>query len=225
MALNKSQTSLGVKVVLVVVAIAMVGFLFPAVFSLFNSNDSNANTQNTAKGAWDTIAAEYNATVAQNDQALKTNPTNYVILVQQGNTYFDWALKVMQASQTNQNLLGSDQPLWLSARQYYERAAAATTTIDAPVQTDLSIAYHYSGETSKAVETVNKVIVQNAEFAPAWFNLGVFYQAQGKNPDAVAAYQKALALDPKGQTTSVDYAKQQIEVLGGSVTATGTTSP
>ena len=223
MALNKSQTSLGVKVVLIVVAIAMVGFLFPAVFSLFNSNDSNANTQNTAKGAWDTIAAEYNATVAQNDQALQANPNNYVVLVQQGNTYFDWALKVMQASQTNQNLLGSDQPLWLSARQYYERAAAATTTIDAPVQTDLSIAYHYSGETTKAVDTVNKVIEANPEFAQAWFNLGIFYQALGRNAEALAAFEKSVALDPNG--SSVDYAKQQIQALGGSATATGTTSP
>jgi len=226
LALNKSQTSLGVKIVLVIVAIAMIGFLFPAVFSLFNSsNTSSGATQNTAKGTLDTIAAKYTAQVAANDQTLQSNPANYAVLVSQGNLYFDWALEVMQAAQQNTELGGNDQPLWLSARQYYERAAEATKAIDAPVQTDLSIAYFYSGETTQAVGTVNKVLAQNPKFAPAWLNLGVFYSAQGDKAKAIAAYEKVLELDPKGTTTNTDYAKQEIAALKGTTTTTSTTSP
>lgn len=223
MALNKAQTSLGVKIVLIIVAISMVGFLFPAIISMFSGSDSNSNANtNTATGTLDQIASKYNAQVAQNDATLAQDPANYAVLVAQGNTYFDWALDVMNAGQSNQQLLGADQPYWLSARQYYERALEATEA-DSPVETDLSIAYYYSGETTKAVVAVTKVTERDPKFASAWFNLGVFLGALGQNERAIAAYERALALDPTGQGINVEYAQGQLDALKGSASAT--TSP
>ena len=224
MALNKAQTTLGVKIVLIVVAVAMVGFLFPAVFSLFQGNDAqNANT-NATQGTLDQIAAKYNAQVASNDQALKTDPTNYQTLAAQGNTYFDWALDVMQAAQKDQKLVGTDQPMWLSARQFYERALEATQS-DPPLQTDLSIVYFYSGDATAAVALATKVTETAPTFAPAWLNLGVFHSALGNTPVAIAAYAKAIELDPTGKTTNIEYAKQQLTALKSGSTGTTTTSP
>ena len=92
MALDKSRTSLGVKIVLIFVAVAMVGYLVPTLFGLFGSSWSNpSNTANTAQDASAQIAQKYSATVAANDAALQSDPTSYTVLVNQGNTYYDWA--------------------------------------------------------------------------------------------------------------------------------------
>jgi len=222
-ALNKAQTSLGVKIVLIVVAIAMVGFLFPAIISMFQGSGSNqATNQNTPQGTLDQIASKYSGTVAQNETTLKADPNNYAALVSQGNTYFDWALDVMQAGQQNQQLLGTDQPLWLSSRQYYERARAVKAG-DPPVETDLSIAYFYSGETTTAIAIAAKVTETAPTFASAWFNLGIFYGAQGETGKAIAAFEKTIELDPEGKSTNLEYAKSQLQTLKGSASAT--TSP
>lgn len=225
MALNKAQTNLGVKIVLIMVAVAMVGFLFPAVFSLFSGSNSTQTTGSTttAQGTLDQIATKYNAQVASNDQALKNDPNNYETLTAQGNTYYDWALEVSQAAQKNQSLAGSDQPLWLAARQFYERALAVKPG-DPSVSTDLSIAYYYSGDTTQAVGVVTKVTQASPDFAPGWFNLGVFLAAQGDRPRAIVAFGKSIELDPKGEKTNLDYAKQQLTALKEGSTST-TTAP
>jgi tetratricopeptide (TPR) repeat protein len=219
-AIDKSRTSLGVKIVLVLVALAMVSYLVPSLFGLFGSSGTTSNP--AASGdVLAQIAQKYTATVAANNAALQSEPTSYTVLVSQGNTYFDWGMAVIQAAQTNQTLQGNEQPMWLAARQYYERAAAIKK--EPSVSVDLAIAYYYSGETTKAIGVAGTVSEEQPDFAPAWFNLGVFYASQGDNAKAIQAFEKSLALDPQGKSTNKDYATQQLAALKGS-TAT-TTSP
>ena len=222
MAIDKSRTSVGVKVVLVLVALAMVSYLVPTLFGLFGSTGSTTDgTASTSSDVLGQIAQKYTATVAAFDAALQSEPTSYTVLVNQGNTYFDWGMDVVQAASTNQALAGSEQPMWLSARQYYERALAIQQ--EPAVSVDLSIAYFYSGETTKAVVLASSVTTSQPDFAPAWFNLGVFYASQGNNAGAIEAFEKTLALDPNGQSTNKDYATQQLAALKGS--SPTTTSP
>lgn len=220
MALDKSRTSLGVKIVLIILAIAMVSYLGGGLLGIFSSSGTSSTTKSDVLG---TIAAQYTQTVASNDAILRSDPTSYTVLVNQGNTYFDWAIKVQQASGTDQALLGTDQPMWLAAQQYYARAQAVKAD-DPPVNVDLAIAYFYSGETTKAIVTATTVSKKHADFAPAWFNLGVFYGSSGNNAAAIAAFERAVALDPKGTNINASYAQQQIQTLKGSTTAPGSTT-
>ncbi len=220
MALDKSRTSLGVKIVLIFVAIAMVGYLAPTLFGLFGSSGSGATTKSDVLSS---LSAQYAPTIASYDAILRSDPTSYTVLVNTGNAYFDWAVKVQQASSTDQALLGADQPMLLSARQYYERAQAVQAD-DPPVAVDLAITYFYSGETTRAIATATTVTKKHADFAPAWFNLGVFYGSNGNNPAAITAFEKAVALDPKGQSINLQYAQQQLQTLKGSTAAPGSTT-
>ena len=227
MAIDKSNTSLGVKIILVFVAIAMVGYLVPTLFGLFSSNGvTNTNANQTANDVLAQISAKYTPTTTALDTALRSEPTSYTALVTQGDTYFDWALEVMQAASNDQKLIGADQPMWLSARQYYERANAIKGD-DPNVNVDLSITYFYSGETTKAVALATKVTKTNPDFAPAWFNLGIFNGSEGNTAVAIAAFEKALKLDPKGERINTEYIQQQLTALRGSASATSSvvTSP
>jgi tetratricopeptide (TPR) repeat protein len=217
-AIDKSRTSLGVKVVLVLVALAMVSYLVPSLFGLFGSSGSSSTTNTASGDVLGQIAQKYTATVAANDAALRSEPTSYTVLVSQGNTYFDWGMAVIQAAGSNQALQGTEQPMWLAARQFYERAVAIQK--EPAVSVDLAIAYFYSGETTKAIGVAGTVSKEQPDFAPAWFNLGVFYANQGDNAKAIAAFEKSLVLDPQGKNTNKDYATQQLAALKGSSAAT-----
>jgi len=220
-AIDKSRTSVGVKVVLVLVALAMVSYLVPTLFGLFGSNGSTTSDSTSPNDVLAQIAQKYTATTQAFDAALESDPTSYTVLVNQGNAYFDWGMDVVQAASTNQALQGSEQPMWLSARTYYEKALQIKQ--EPAVSVDLSITYFYSGETTKAIAIASSVTTSQPEFAPAWFNLGVFHAAQGNNPAAIVAFEKSIALDPNGQSTNKDYATQQLAALKGS--SPTTTSP
>jgi hypothetical protein len=93
-------------------------------------------------------------------------------------------------------------------------AALAKQAGDPAVGTDYATALFYSGNIDGALAQAKKVVKQNADFQPAWFNIGNFYahkariaeQAGGKAEAAAtydlarAAYTRAVALDPKSAT-------------------------
>lgn len=222
MAIDKSRTTIGVKVMLIVLALVMVGYLGSGVlgvFDLFKSTGSSSNT--SSADVLGQISQKYTGTVAAFNTALASDPASYTVLVNMGNTYFDWGMDVAQAASTNQSLTGSDQPMFLSARQYYERALKIKQ--EPAVSVDLAISYFYSGDATQAIATAEATTKTQADFAPAWFNLGIFYSATGNNAAAIGAFEKAVALDPDGKSTNVAYAKQSLATLKGSSTAT--TSP
>jgi tetratricopeptide (TPR) repeat protein len=61
--------------------------------------------------------------------------------------------------------------MWISAATAYERALAEQPG-DPNVSVDLAIAYFYSGQTDRAIETAERVIAESPEFGPAYFNAG-----------------------------------------------------
>lgn len=219
MALDKSRTSLGVKIVLVMVAVSMVAYLVPTLFGLFSSTGSSADSASGTTDASAQIAQKYTARVAANDERLRSDPATYAVLVDQGNAYFDWGMDVVQAAESNQALRGADAPMWVAAKQFYERALAVDSK-DPNVNVDFAIATFYSGDPAKAVVIATDVTKKQPDFAPAWFNLGVFYAGLNEPAKAYAAFQKSIDLDPEGKNTNIAYAKEQLEALKGSASAT-----
>jgi tetratricopeptide (TPR) repeat protein len=218
-ALNKAQTSVGVKVVLVILIVVFVGSFVSIGTGLF-SGTGQQNTGTTGTDSLATINAQYQPAVAALTSQLQSEPESYTALVSLGNTYFDWALKVQEASRTTTTAVGADQPLWVSAKDAYERAVEVKDD-ESPVRVDYAITLFYTGETNVAISTAEKVTKDDPDFAPAWFNLGVFYQAAGENEKAIAAYERAVELDPEGTQIGLDYANQQLQTLrSGNATQT-----
>lgn len=220
MALNKSNTSLGMKIVLIFLIIAFVGSFIPFVGGFLFSGGQQTTSQSADPAT--ALDAKYQPNIAALTSRLQSEPTSYTLLVALGNTYFDWAINKQQASQASSVTAGADQPLWVAAKDAYGRAVAVKAG-EPPVEIDYSIALYYNGETDKAVARAVKVTEVNPEFAPAWFNLGIFYEALGQPAKAVAGFQKYLKLDPSGKQGNTQYATDAVKRLQGSSTPVTTT--
>lgn len=214
MALDKKQTKLITKIGIGLVALMLVVAFIP--WNSFGFGGGAQDPTGTDGGQLETIASKYTSTIAFNDEALASDPTSYTVLVSQGNTYFDWALEVQQASQT-----GADRPMWLSAAVYYGRAVSVQPG-DPNVATDYAVSLFYSGDVQSAIGVIEPVLMENPEFAVAFYNAGIFYNAAGRSADAVSAMQTYLSLDPGGQSGNPEVAQQ---VIDANASAAGMSTP
>lgn len=221
MALNKKQTSLVTKIGIGLVALLLVLSFVP--WGSLGGSGSSGTAGTTGTGQLDAIAAKYTASTSAYEQVLASEPTSYTVLVNLGNTYFDWALDAQEAAKTQASLAGVDRPMWLSATTYYERAVDVQPG-DPSVTTDLAIAYYYTGQTDKAIAAVEPVMEANPDFAQAFFNAGVFYNTAGQADKAIAALTRYLELDPQGASGSREFAETTLRELAAP-SAPATTAP
>ncbi len=193
MAINKKQTSVWMKVVLITVAVVFIAsFVLPAFLGWGQSNQQPATTETGA--TLERIAADHAPMIASNTIALENDPANFGILVNLGNTYYDWGLQIMNALGPGS---GHDLPMWVSATVFYERALAVQGD-DPNVRTDMAIAYFYSGNVLRAIEVIEGVYADSPDFAPAYYNGAIFYRATGRTADAVRVLERYLELEPEG---------------------------
>ncbi|MDF1543024.1 MAG: tetratricopeptide repeat protein [Anaerosomatales bacterium] len=218
MAINKKQSSLWVKVVLVFVVVAFVASLVPALF-MGGGNTQQATGATETGATLERIANDHLPAVNSYTAMLASEPTSYTALVGLGNTYFDWGVQIQQGLGPN---TGHDLPYWASATTAYERALAQQPG-DPNVSVDMAIAYFYSGQTSRAIEVAEQVMADVPEFAPAYFNAGIFYRAAGRMDDAAVAFTRYLEIEPDGQSASA--AQSMLAELPATPSGEATTTP
>lgn len=210
MAINKARTPIWMKVVLIVLAIVFVfGFV-----SIGASPFMNDQTQQTTPGtgSLDAVNSQFGPTVQSLTGLLQSEPESYTVLVNLGNTYFDWAIAIQQESQNTSAAIGADLPIWVASADAYRRALVIQPG-EPPVTVDFAIALFYTGDTANAIKNAEAIAESTPDFAPAFFNLGVFYGAINESDKAIAAFERYLELDPEGTQGNADFAKSQIETL------------
>lgn len=219
MAIDKSNTPGWMKAVLILLALVFVGGFISVAANPFALLAPQPGANTPASDAVTAANNQHQPQVNQLTAALQSNPESYTILTALGNSYFDWASQIQQASQTTSSAAGADAPLWIAAKDAYSRALKVKAT-DPPVLVDYAVTQFYSGDTNGALASVEQAQKINPKFAPAYFNQGIFYSALQKNKEAVAAFQQYLKLDPKGQQGNPQYARQQVDQLSGNTTTT-----
>lgn len=226
MALNKARTSIWVKVLIIILIVAFVSlFMFGGIAGIFDLfSTSNTQTASTTTDPVTTVNEKHQPTVDALQKLAASEPTSYTAAVNLANGYFDWAQE-MSLPQTGQSqittaAMSAAVSLWAQARAAYDSAVKLTKAFDPSVQTDRSIAAFYSNDATAAITIARQVTVKDPKFAPAWLNLGLYYDATGKTLLAVAAYKKSLALDPKG--SNVSYVQGRLKALGGSTSTSPT---
>ena len=214
MAIDKSNTPVWMKVVIVFIAATFVISIgFSGLSSCSTGTPSSTSTSNTAStSTTQSVAAiglQYTPIIQAAETSLTADPKNYDLLLAQATNYYDWGQQVQTALGTSDT--GQAAPIWKSAASLYGRALAAKPG-DKTVMGDYAVALHYSGDTTAAITQGEKVRVLDPKFAPNLFNLGVFYATSGDNAKAKAAFEAYLAVDPTG--TLAQSAKDSIASLG-----------
>jgi tetratricopeptide (TPR) repeat protein len=223
-AINKAKTSVWMKAFIIILIVAFVSsFLYAGFSGLFDLFSTPAGTgqQTTNAGSVDQINARFKPGVDALTAAVASQPTSYTALVNLGNAYFDWAQNLSTPpqglTQVTTEAATAAVPLWVSARDAYSRAVKIKPG-EPPVEIDFAIVTFYSGDATAAIVTAEAVTKRQADFAPAWLNLGVFYEQTGQTAKAIAAYQQYIKLDPQGQ--NVAFAKSQLTTLQKGTPAT-----
>ncbi len=221
MAINKKKASPGIRIGIIVVAgLLVLSFIPWGGLGVFSNSGSQGGSG--TQGELDAIASKYAPRVSGLERMLASEPTSYTVLVQIGHAYSGWGGEVQSSSA---GAIEADRPLWLSAVVFYDRALAVNATIP-PDLTDAAIARFYSGDTAGAIERIESVWEIDPDFAPAYFNAGIFYESAGRLSDAIASFERYLELDPEGQGPGdPDFARTALTRLGeatGTVEATVT---
>ncbi|HEY5540316.1 MAG TPA: hypothetical protein VIL41_02555 [Coriobacteriia bacterium] len=227
MALNKARTSVWVKALIIILIIAFISlFMYTGIAGIFDL--FRPSTTETATSA-DPVATinQKNQPIVDSLRALASSqPTSYTPAVNLANAYFDWAqqLSIPQTgqSQATSAAITAAVGVWGEARAAYDQASKLGKTFDPSVQTDRSIATFYSNDTTSAITIAREVTTKQPTFAPAWLNLGLYYDATNNTALAIEAYKKYLVLDPKGSSSNISYATSRIKALGGSVSTSTT---
>lgn len=227
MSLNKSKTTPFMKFIIILIIISMVTLFlyggFTGFVALFKNQSQNTSSTTTTD-PYQALAQKYDPQINSFNTVLKSYPASATLLVSLANAHENYAFDLMQqANKTStpttatMDLLGKQ---WKLALNTYKKAAK----IQKPkkdVAVDYSIAAYYSGDTTVAITLARSAVAQDAKFAPAYYNLGIFYQSAGKNDLAAQAFQQYLALDPNGQFGNKDYANQQLQALTSSTLPSG----
>ncbi len=108
--------------------------------------------------------------------AVEQSPGDAALLAQLGDLYFE-----------------SDD--FIQAAVQYEKALALAPD-DADTYNDLGLAYHYTGRTPLAVETLRKGIEADPGYQRIWLTLGFVLVSSGQGPQAKEALQRAVELNP-----------------------------
>ena len=229
MAFDKNNTPGWMKVVIVAFAVILVVSMCLPFFSSCSFNSGNASQQaeesdqqadSTANTT--TVAAvkqKYSGIITSQEQKLADNPDNTTAMASLGNNYMDMANAMRAASDYSGN---EDQveEAFATAADYYGQYLAKETS--QAVSVDHAVCLFYGGKADEGLAELTAYVEgDGADYAMAWFNLGVMHYT-GETPDyaaAVEAFNKAAELDSDGSAgvsmTAQIYAQLAQNALDG----------
>ena len=229
MAFDKNNTPGWMKVVIVAFAVILVVSMCLPFFSSCSFNSGNASQQaeesdqqadSTANTT--TVAAvkqKYSGIITSQEQKLADNPANTTAMASLGNNYMDMANAMRAASDYSGN---EDQveEAFATAADYYGQYLAKETS--QAVSVDHAVCLFYGGKADEGLAELTAYVEgDGADYAMAWFNLGVMHYT-GETPDyaaAVEAFNKAAELDSDGSAgvsmTAQIYAQLAQNALDG----------
>ena len=201
-----------VVVVLFIVVFAL-STLAGALASVFQSSQ-------TVEYNVDYVDSQYTDYVADLESKLEDDPENAETLLATARACSSWGSSVLMLATTDEESSHGTE-LMQRAIDYYDRYLALDNASDA--RTERAMCEYYLGDTEAATADLEAVTTDAPEYAPAWYDLGILYEGQGLSDEALAAYQKAVELDPDDEQGVGTNAQSRIDALTGTSDEAGTT--
>ncbi|MDR3307670.1 MAG: tetratricopeptide repeat protein, partial [Coriobacteriales bacterium] len=149
-------------------------------------------TANTSAASDLDLAGMYESTLEKYQQAVKDDPSNYTNFERLGNVAFDWATSISTGEMAPSTHAAAE--LYTIAIDAYSKRLKLQASPD--VSVDRAIATFYNGDEAGAIALMEDYTKDDPYFAPAWANLGKFYESEEDYSKARECYEKALAANP-----------------------------
>ena len=227
MAFDKNNTSLFMKIVIIIFAVILVLSLCLPFFSSCSATPSTTqddSAQSDSSSEASTVAeiqAQYASLIESLEGKLADDPDNLTHLASLGNNYMDEGVDMKSASDAADNEETITE-VFSKAVGYYddylEAAAAGDADADSvsAVTVDRAVCLFYSGEEDQAIADLSSFLEATDDYVMGWYNLGAFYSQQGDNDQAKEAFNKVIELDPDNESGIVSYAQLQLAIIEAS---------
>lgn len=224
MAFDKNHMSTGMKAVVVIFAVILVfTLMLPSLSALVSKKDQEQQAdqpkqeQTEGPKSAEDVNNIYQPAVDSLERRLQQNPDNVAILNDLARAYFDWGVRLSFFA-TDEATLQKRSEVFVKSVEAYDKLLAISPSNTTVV--DRSLALYYSGDVTGAINALEEFTQKTTDFAPAWANLGMYYQTLGMNDKAKEAYQKAADLDADGSLGIKSYAEQRINEIDNPPSAT-----
>lgn len=227
MAFSDQQAGRARAIVLIVALIVVAALAVAVVSGVFSpaaqSGDQSGQEQATSAdgsetstdgSAMESIDAQYGTAAQQLASQYEADPTNPSALLNLANGYFDWGVAAMNHAASDEDSAHARE-LLARAVEYYDTYLADNPGAKSAT-VDRAICVFYAGDTDQAIEALEALISDDPSFAPAWANLGMFYESQGSTEKAADAYRRAIEASAEDDAYNVgSYAQERLDALEG----------
>lgn len=227
MAFSDQQAGRARAIVLIVALIIVAALAVAVVSGIFSpaaqSGDQSGQEQaasadgsetSTDGSAMESIDAQYGTAAQQLASQYEADPTNPSTLLNLANGYFDWGVAAINHAASDEDSAHARE-LLARAVEYYDTYLADNPGAKSAT-VDRAICVFYAGDTDQAIEALEALISDDPSFAPAWANLGMFYESQGSTEKAADAYRRAIEASAEDDAYNVgSYAQERLDALEG----------
>lgn len=199
----------------VVAIVALVGVLLSGVLTPPAESAAPEDTPAVSDGgsiaSMEDVDALYGAATERLEAQYDADASNPSALLDLANGYFDWGAAAMHYRGTDE-ADAHVRDLFQRAIELYDRYLAEHPGSKS-VEVDRAISVFYGGDAEGAIAALEAFTAEDGTFGPAWANLGMFYEAEGRIEDAAAAYGRAVEADPDDTYHVKTYAQQRLDAL------------
>lgn len=160
------------------------------------------------------VDANYASVVEQLQAQYDSDPSNPSALLQLANGYFDWGVAARGVGATDEDdahVVDLFNQAIARYDDYLEQNPDSKS-----VEVDRAISIFYAGDRDRAIAELESFTAADGSFGPAWANLGMFYETEGRTDEAIAAYERAIESDSSDAYGVKDYAQQHLDALSAS---------
>lgn len=192
---------------IVIFALSTLAGALASVVQTETAEDASEESQETTVA---TIDENYEGIVQDLESKVAENAEDKASLLSLGRYCFSWGANVSSLATTDEETAHANE-LFDKAIGYYDQYLALEDSPAARV--DRALCQYYKGDTEAAATELSEITTASPDYAPAWANLGMLYETQGRTDEARAAYEKASELDPNDEYGAYSYAQQRISAL------------
>ena len=194
-------------VIIIFVVVFALSTLAGALASVFQSTQSQEIEYNV-----DYIDSQFEPSVSDLESQVEASPEDTSLLRSLGDGYMQWGSYVMVLATTDEETSHAND-LFNKAIATYDDLLALGE--DSDVSVNRAMCEYYKGDYTAATNDLEALTEADPDHASAWLNLGIVNEAQGETEDAIAAYEKAVELDPEDDQGVKSSAQSRLDALQG----------